>query len=329
VLRALFKEVEQDYRMSQPSIGGSRRNSVNETDRAYIAIANIGVSVVCTDPEMRLGTSEAIQKFSARQTNPEANIRVFWGSPGAIANGKKLFDSGCLWQLFFNEQGYQFQFASPIFGKAPYKVALFSPDFTSGEIYLRRNCNDGQWIYPLEYPLDELLLINLLARGRGVEVHAAGLVDAQGNGHLFLGQSGAGKTTISRLWQGEDGVEILSDDRIILRNEGGQFWMYGTPWHGEGLFASPSRALLTRMYFLRHARCNALIPQRTAEAAARIFACSFPTFFSSEGLGFTLELLHEIAETVPCYELAFLPDETAVEFLTHTLPINEPSHHGR
>ena len=60
-------------------------------------------------------------------------------------------------------------------------------------------------IYPLHYPLDELLMVHLLARGRGVEIHGSGIVDADGYGTLFAGQSGAGKTTMSRLWLSEPG----------------------------------------------------------------------------------------------------------------------------
>ena len=132
--------------------------------------------------------------------------------------------------------------------------------------------------YPFEYPLNELLFIDLLAQGRGVEVHASGLIDPQGNGRLFLGQSGAGKTTISRLWQRLRGVRILSDDRIILRNEGGRIWMHGTPWHGEGLMALPARAPLTQIYFLRHSPSNSLVPQGKAEAVARMLPARFLRF---------------------------------------------------
>ena len=73
---------------------------------------------------------------------------------------------------------------------------------------------------PLEYPLDELLLQGLLARGRGAEIHACGIADGSGRGLLFVGQSGAGKTTMARLWEGERGITVLSDDRIILRRVG-------------------------------------------------------------------------------------------------------------
>jgi hypothetical protein len=290
----------------------------NCTDRACFEIAGIRIGIVCTEPEMSLSVSGALRKFSVDKADADLNIQVFWGSPDVAANGKKIFDSGALWHLHFDGESYQFRFTSPVFGNLPYKVAIFSPDFTSGKIYLRRNYSQDRYIYPFEYPLDELLFINLLAQGRGVEVHATGLIDPQGNGQLFLGQSGAGKTTMARLWHGMEGVRILSDDRIILRNEQGHIWMYGTPWHGEGLLALPARAPLTRICFLRHALRNALIPQGHAEAAASMFACSFPPFFSAEGIDFTMEFLHGVVAGVPCYELHFLPNESVIEFLTNS-----------
>src|SRR5205823_7896354 len=109
---------------------------------------------------------------------------------------------------------------------------------------------------PLDYPLDELLMISLLARGRGVEVHGCGVIDTNGVAYLFPGHSGAGKSTIARLWR-DQGATILSDDRLILRLRDGRVWMYGTPWHGEEQFATAASAALSRIYFLQHAPFNA------------------------------------------------------------------------
>src|SRR3989449_11671129 len=132
-------------------------------------------------------------------------------------------------------------------GPLPYKVASVDRGFTAGEVWLHQPYfPSGLPVHPLEYPLDELLLIHLLAAGRGVEVHACGVVAPNGQGYLFVGQSGAGKTTMARLWQKAQagGIRILSDDRIILRKSNGTVWMYGTPWHGEAAMACAARAPL-------------------------------------------------------------------------------------
>ena len=123
------------------------------------------------------------------------------------------------------------------------RSASFSDDFTEGEVAVRRDIFAGRLpLYPLQYPLDELLMVHLLARGRGVAIHGSGVVDADGRGTLFAGQSGAGKTTMARLWLSEPGVKILSDERVVLRQEGDDVWMYGTPWHGDGRIANQGRA---------------------------------------------------------------------------------------
>ena len=150
-------------------------------------------------------------------------------------------------------------FTSPVLGRAPYQTASFSEDFRRGEITLRQRSFAGRpTIYPLHYPLDEVFMVHLLARGHGVEVHGGGVVMPDGRGWLFVGVSGAGKTTLSRMWCAEPDVRVLSDERIILREEDGEIWMYGTPWHGDGHIAEPGRARLDRVFFLRHGPHNAL-----------------------------------------------------------------------
>jgi hypothetical protein len=170
---------------------------------------------------------------------------------------------------------------------------------------------------PLEYPLDELLFIHFLALGRGAEIHSCGVIDSLGRGHLFVGQSEAGKTTMARLWEDESGVTVLSDDRIILRKVDGRLWMYGTPWHGDAVLASPARAPLTRVYFLKRGRENELVPLGMAESAGNLISCSFLPFYDPEALSFTLAFFEEVVKTVPCYELRSLPDKRVVEFINN------------
>ena len=105
---------------------------------------------------------------------------------------------------------------------------------------------------------------------------------------------------------------ILSDDRIILRKIDGTVWMYGTPWHGEAALSSPARAPLKGVYLLRQGQSNTLVSLRPSDAAARLLACSFPPFYHSGGLDFTLGFLEQLVEAVPCHELWFTPDERVV-----------------
>jgi hypothetical protein len=64
----------------------------------------------------------------------------------------------------------------------------------------------------------------LLATGR-VHVHAAA-VALGGRVFLFVGDRGAGKSTIS-LWLASRGGRVLSDDHVVLRRDGRRFWVSG------------------------------------------------------------------------------------------------------
>jgi hypothetical protein len=257
-----------------------------------------------------------MKRFLVEDGESDVRIRAGWADLFEESKGKKLFDSGALWQLYRDNGSYLFRFASSAFGSLPYKIARFNRDFTSGEVYLHRAYfPPGHPLYPLEYPLDELLIVNLLAQGKGVEVHACGIVDSNGNGHLFVGQSEAGKTTMAKLWQNEPGITILSDDRIILRKVDKKIWMYGTPWHGEAMLASPSQAPVTAVYFLEKGQKNELLAQKTSHSISRLFACSFPPFYNRDALDFTLNFLEGVVKRVPCSELKFTPDESVKEFI--------------
>jgi len=281
-----------------------------------VRVADISVAVTTHDAELHLRPDEATERFLVPPCTVDATVTAGWGDPGKGDPGKPVFDSGGVWKLYGDGARHRFVLSSPALGPLPYKEARFNSDFTSGEVTSRRACfQPAQGLWPLEYPLDELLLQGLLARGRGAEIHACGVTNSSGRGLLFVGQSGAGKTTMARLWEGVGGAKVLSDDRIILRRAGSSFTMHGTPWHGEAALAEPASAPLESVFFLEHGAANNLLPLRGAAATTRLFACGFPPFHDRDGLDFTLTFFAELAAAVPCHELRFAPDRRVVEFV--------------
>ena len=226
--------------------------------------------------------------------------------------GPTLFASGELWQVFEEDGGLGFYFRSGATGDEPYAAACLARDGRTGRIRLR----DAVYpftapVYPLRYPLDELLVTHLLPQYDGVEVHACGLVTPGGRGLLFTGHSGAGKSTTARYWQCRSGVRVLSDDRIVLRREGNSVRMYGTPWHGDAGLSSPGSALLSAVYALRQGEAVRCIPQAQTEAVAGLFSFSFLPLYDRRAVETALGVLQHAAERVPCQVLEF-PDSPAV-----------------
>ncbi|HKV25380.1 MAG TPA: hypothetical protein VJN93_12375 [Candidatus Acidoferrum sp.] len=264
--------------------------------------------------ELRLALEKELCAFETPCGCCDVNLRVSWTDALEVPRSRQLFHSGGLWSLFEEPEGYRFSFLAPTVGRAPYKEAWLDPDFRNGRIFLSKEYFDSERpVYPLEYPLDELLMIHRLSRGLGVEVHAVGITDETGRGHLFFGHSGAGKSTTARLWMKRAGAKVLSDDRIILRKRDGRIWMYGTPWHGDAGIASPECAPLDAIYLLEHGGENERIPLAPGHVAAELFARTFATHHFEEGIRFTLDFLHQVAREVPCSVFRFVPDESAVE----------------
>ena len=211
----------------------------------------------------------------------------------------------------------QFDFTVPFYGEQPYRRLLVDESFGRATLQMNERCAERS-SFPgvaLSYPLDELLIMHRLTREKAVELHGCGIVRPDRTGNLFIGHSGAGKSTTTRLWTAREDVEILSDDRIIVRRDrdGSNMRMYGTPWHGEAMYASPGSAPLARVFILQHGFGNVLTRLSPSQAVAELFARSFVPFHRHEYVDAALEFLQEVVNAVPCYRYAFEPNEAAVE----------------
>ena len=302
------------------SLASSRSRPSTGTSQVAYRIAGILFGMTACDG-LHMILDPALREFTAAPAvSDECDVKIQVSLVDALKVPAKepLFYSGGLWSLFAEGGGYRLNFLRSYSGETPYKSAWFDRDFRRGEVSLSRQFfSTDKAIYPLEYPLDEVLMIHHLANGRGLEVHALGVVDEAGYGHLFLGHSGAGKSTSARLWQAQRGVRILSDDRIILRRCEGQVRMYGTPWHGDAGIASPASGPLSHIYILEQAPTNELVAMPRSVATAEIFARSFVPRHSPEALNCALQFIEQLSQELPCDTFRFLPQSSAVEAVRH------------
>jgi hypothetical protein len=228
------------------------------------------------------------------------------------------FDSSALWVLHHNgRKDFRVEFHRGFGGPA---VAFVDVDLNKREgtvFYTEDGLRDaGTGFLPFVHPVDGVIFINLLPSWNGILLHACG-VDDRGRGYLFAGRSGDGKSTTATLWDGEAGVKVLSDERIIVREIEEKFYAYGTPWHGEVEVGDPGRLEVEEVFFLRHAERNYTKKLSPEDAAGRIFARCLPTFWDKEGIAQSLSLIERIVKKVPCYEFGFVPDKGAVSFVRH------------
>ncbi len=85
------------------------------------------------------------------------------------------------------------------------------------------------------------------------------------------------------------------------------------PGNEDTRLASPGRAPLRKVYFLRKGLKNELIPLSSADVVGRFLACSFPLSYSQESVNFIISFLERISSNLPCFELRFLSDTEIVD----------------
>ena len=277
-----------------------------------ISIGAINIAMVMESSDCEFTHIGGFLDFAVKG-QPDVSLRVLLNSFPEIHPEDLVFDSGSSWSLYKGQEKWILRLRTN--NNWPQRLAIFDSDFHSGEIYLEPNgFQKRTFIFPLARPIGQIFLTNLLAQGYGSNFHSCGIID-QGEGILFAGKSGAGKSTTAELWQGMEDAKVINDDHNIIRRHESGFWLYSTPWPGTGGIALPAGAPLKQIFILKQAPQNHVKQLTPVEAASALLVRSFPPFWDSQGMDFTLRFLDELCKTVPCYELGFLPDRSIVDYV--------------
>ncbi len=138
----------------------------------------------------------------------------------------------------------------------------------------------------------------------GAVIHGAGLV-MDGEGLLFAGRSGAGKSTVSRMGL-ERGLTVLSDDlNALLPPDDGVVRLAGLPFTGDLPKGDSSVVPLRGLYRLVQDPADSLHPLGRAEAVATLMACSPFLNADPHRRGSLFSTLLALAERMHAWELRF------------------------
>lgn len=257
-------------------------------------------------------TSERAYDLFRTDASPGIRLNASLGLPRDLQTPHLVFECG-VWSLHRDDSQVILRMPSVSWQSIPEYLAVLTPEMDAGRLWV----NPGEhWKskFPLNRPMGEVLFLNYMTQHRaGIILHACG-IDDNGNGYLFAGVSGAGKTTMSRLWLERSPARLLNDDRIIVRKLGDEFWMFSTPWHGEEESVSAGAVPLAGIFVIDHHGQNHADSLTQNEAVAQLLIRSFPTYWDPGGMSFAVGFLSELASSVPCWSLGFVPDPTAVDF---------------
>lgn len=144
-----------------------------------------------------------------------------------------------------------------------------------------------------------------------LHVHSS-VVYNGGKGYLFMGRSGTGKSTHSRLWLKHipDSV-LMNDDNPVVRMVGGKAMVYGSPWSGKTACYRNMSAPVGGFVRLRQAKENSIGPLGVVEAYASLSASCSGITWDKELADAKADTLRQLITNVRCWRLDCLPDEAA------------------
>jgi hypothetical protein len=251
--------------------------------------------------------------FFSPTTPPHVTLKIEWG-PTEHRAGQLAFQAGPVASFYRDGSRWSIRLGDDDGTFAADRVLSLDASETTGQIVIAPNrFPDPETRYPLEYPLEDLLFRHLLADHNAVLVHACG-VSWHKAGYLFVGSSGAGKSTTARLWRSA-GATILNDDRIVLEADRDGVRIHPTPWFGEHPEVGGEAVHLRAVYLLRQGDEVSFERLRPATAAALVFAKAFPPLWDPERTEKTLATLGRICQQLPCGWLTIPKDARAVEWV--------------
>ncbi|MCQ2342011.1 MAG: hypothetical protein MJZ75_00760 [Paludibacteraceae bacterium] len=153
-----------------------------------------------------------------------------------------------------------------------------------------------------------------------LEMHAS-VALKDGKGFLFLGKSGTGKSTHSRLWmEAFADARLLNDDNPVLRllpND--EVRVYGSPWSGKTPCYINQNIPVGGIVKLKQAPQNSIQLLRLPEAYAYMLASCSGLKMVPEMMDALYKTIAGIIQIIPVHALDCLPNTDAARLCEHTV----------
>lgn len=151
-------------------------------------------------------------------------------------------------------------------------------------------------------------------------IHSSVIV-YQNKAVLFLGESGTGKSTHTRLWlKNIPDSHLLNDDSPVLTIEGGLPYVYGSPWSGKTPCYVARRFPLAAVVRLSQAPHNAMRRLAVPEAFAALQPSLPPALMQDERYAdLLIDIASDTISAVPSFHLDCLPDADAARLSCTTI----------
>jgi hypothetical protein len=162
-----------------------------------------------------------------------------------------------------------------------------------------------------------LMLLFAMATARlGTALFHAAVVSHEGQGYMFLGKSGTGKSTHAQLWlEHIEGTELVNDDNPVVRDG----VVYGSPWSGKTPCYRNVSYPLGGIVLLSQAPYNQIRRLGGIEAYTALVASISGQRWNSRIADGLHQTENALVTNVPVWHLECLPDEEAARLCRKTV----------
>lgn len=185
-----------------------------------------------------------------------------------------------------------------------------APDFRTAIIATRGE--DGLRSFAVNNAL--MLMYAFAAAELGTLLIHASVIKNNGQGFLFLGKSGTGKSTHSSLWLKHiEGSELLNDDNPVVRLDDGGATVYGSPWSGKTPCYKNDSVQIGAFVQIKQEPANHISRNLPLQAFAVLLPSMSTMKWDKRIYGGICDSVGRLIEKVPLYTLGCRPDQEAAE----------------
>ena len=223
---------------------------------------------------------------------------------------RRLDDDAAFIWVYRQDDAYVFGFSNH--AEAPECLLFVDSSYRDGQLFVLENRRYSALIFDIDNSLMFLYALNTATR-ETLLIHASS-VRYGDKGVAFLGKSGTGKSTHSRLWLAHiDGTELVNDDNPILRWEEDGVYLYGSPWSGKTPCYKNIRVKLSAIIRLSQAPENRMEPLTLLQAYGSLLSSSSCLRWERRQADGVHQTVERIIKSCPSYHLACLPDKEAAQ----------------
>lgn len=163
----------------------------------------------------------------------------------------------------------------------------------------------------------QMLFMLYLSNKKKFLLHSSLINVFNDSGICFCGESGKGKTTISKLFSQYSNSTVLTDETVLIDYEDEvKILGYGTPWKGSGAnFYSTKGVTLKKIYIIEHGLINYEENLNFKDAVLVISKQSFPYFWDKNLLYNNFNKIKKCLMNLEIKRLYFYPDSKIVKFI--------------